>query len=194
MKTFKPITTLLIMLLTVSPLLVSCQHNAKPGDPISDRPTYAHVQRGEVSGITNFSRAGMMAGFGGTTQPSAMAWLKDDGFGSVINLRLESEEGVDLDASRSAAEAMGLNYIHLPLDTENVDPQIIDDFLAAVGDEINQPVYVHCGSATRAAALWMIKRVTMDDWDIDEAGDEARAIAKKPDAAVAFATQYIASQ
>ena len=194
MKTFKPISTLLVMLLTVSSLLVACQHNAKPSDPAIDQPTYTHVQKVEVPGITNFSRSGMTAGFGGATQPSAMDWLKDDGFVSVINLRLASEEGVELDASRMAAEAVGMEYIHLPLDSKNVDPQVIDNFLAAVGDEANQPVYVHCGSATRAAALWMIKRVTVDGWDIDKASNEARAIAKKPDAAVAFASQYIASQ
>ena len=193
MKTFKPISTLLVMLLTVSSLLVACQHNVRPIDSASDRPTYAHVQNVEVPGISNFSRTGMEAGFGGATQPSAMGWLKDDGFVSVINLRLASEEGVELDASRAAAGAVGLNYIHLPLDTDNVDPQIIDDFLAAVRNELNQPVYVHCGSGTRAAALWMIKRVTVDSWDIDEASQEARAIAEKPDAAVAFATAYIST-
>ncbi|MEN8162000.1 MAG: hypothetical protein ABFS41_18165 [Myxococcota bacterium] len=67
-------------------------------------------------------------------------------------------------------------------------------FLAAVGDEANQPVYVHCGSGTRVAALWMIKRVVADGWEADRAREEAEAIAGKPEKAVAFATEYLASQ
>jgi len=191
MKKFRLLSVVLVMMLVVSPLLVSCQHTQKQA-PV---PTFnAHVQKVEISGIRNFSRAGVEAGFGGATQPSAMNWLKNDGFVSVINLRLESEEDVELDASRAAAKKAGLKYIHLPLDSDNVDPKIIDDILKAVGYETNNPVYVHCASATRAAALWMIKRVTVDGWDIDKASDEAGAIAERPDAAIAFATQYIASQ
>ena len=66
--------------------------------------------------------------------------------------------------------------------------------MAVLGDEANQPVYIHCNSATRAAALWMIKRVLEDDWEIDEARAEAEGIALKPEDAAAFATQYLRSQ
>lgn len=160
------------------------------------------VSRPDIGpGIDNFSRidgssgfAGSTAGFGGPTRPSAMPALKSAGFRSVINLRLATEEGADIDASRSAAEASGLNYIHEPLDRENFDSAAVDSLLQAMGDEANQPVYVHCGSSTRAAALWMIGRVTVDGWDIDAASREARAIAKKPDEAVEIATRYIESQ
>jgi len=152
-------------------------------------------------GIENFSRidgstgfAGPTAAFGGATQPSAMPALKSAGFKSVINLRLATEEGADIDASRRAAQASGLNYIHVPFDAKNLDSKVVDNLLQAMGDEANQPVYVHCGSSTRAAAVWMIGRVLVDGWDIDAASREARAIAKKPDEAVTIATRYIESQ
>ena len=161
----------------------------------------AQVDGADAPGITNFSRVdssagsgGPMAGFGGATQPSAMAWLNDEGFATVINLRLATEAGVDVDASRAAAQAAGLKYIHLPFDAENPDSGLVDTFLAVLGDEANQPVYIHCNSATRAAALWMIKRVLEDDWEIDEARAEAEGIALKPEDAAAFATQYLRSQ
>ena len=59
------------------------------------------------------------------------------------------------------------------------------------GGPTNQPVYIRCGSATRAAALWMSKRVLADDWSMEAAAEEARAIAGKPDAAVAYAEKFI---
>jgi hypothetical protein len=40
----------------------------------------------------------------------------------------------------------------------------------------------------------MTKRVLVDGWSMDLAAEEARAIAGKPDVAVAFATGYIESQ
>jgi uncharacterized protein (TIGR01244 family) len=112
----------------------------------------------------------------------------------VINLRLATEDSADIDGSRAAAEAAGLNFIHLPFDAKNPDPGVVGTFLATAGDGGNQPVYIHCHSATRAAALFMIGRVLEDGWQIDVASEEVEAIAKKPSAAIAFATRYLASQ
>jgi uncharacterized protein (TIGR01244 family) len=134
-----------------------------------------------------------MVGFGGATPSSAMSWLRGEGFTSVINLRGASEEGADVVGCRAAAEAAGLNYVHLPFDPRTRDTQVIDDFLAAIGDEANQPVYIHCASATRVAALWMIGRVLRDGWELDAAREEAVGIAAKPAEADAFATHYLAS-
>jgi uncharacterized protein (TIGR01244 family) len=160
-----------------------------------------HVTKSEAPGIVNFSQleetagfGGSLVGFGGTTQPSAMPWLKQAGFESVINLRLATEQGVDIEASRAAAEAAGLNYIHLPFQANDPEPGLIDEFLSLVGDPANQPVYIHCGSATRVAALWMIGRVIEDGWDTTAAREEAQSIAGNPERAVALATEYLASR
>ena len=160
-----------------------------------------NVLKIDMPGIVNFSKisetsgfSGPVAGFGGATQPSAMPSLKNAGFVTVINLRLAREEGVDINASRAAAEAAGLQYIHMPFDADNPDPAVIDEFLATAGEKARQPVYIHCNSATRAAALWMIGRVLEDGWEIDAAGKEAELIALKPPDAIAFATVYIESK
>src|SRR5438876_1000855 len=158
------------------------------------------VKKADVPGIRNFSRVnspagfgGTMVGFGGATQPSAMAGLKKDGFKSVINLRLATEPGADIDAGGAAAKAAGLTYIHLPFDAANPDPQVVDKFLAAVGDKANQPVYIYCNSANRVGALWMITRALKDGWEIDKAREEAVAVGLSHPAAEAFAAKYITS-
>lgn len=158
------------------------------------------IEKVDIAGIKNYSRlsgsagfGGDVVGFGGATQPSAMISLKNAGFSTVINLRLDSEEGVEMEASRATAEAEGLQYIHLPLDSAKVDPVVIENILATVGDQANQPVYIYCGSATRAAALWMIGRVLKDGWRVEAASAEAEMIALKPPEAIAFATAYIKS-
>ena len=108
------------------------------------------LTKSAVPGITNFSRLDdNTVGFGGATQPSAMAGLKNAGFVSVINMRLASEEGADIDASRAAAQAAGLNYIYLPFDVAKPDPQLFRNLQAAFADKANQPIYIHCASANR---------------------------------------------
>ena len=153
----------------------------------------AQVKKGEMAGVTNYSRVDATVGCGGATQPTAMAGLKKEGFTSVINLRLASEPGADIDASRSAAQTAGLKYIHLPFDTANPDPKLVENFLSTVADKANQPVYIHCGSANRVGAVWMIKRALQDGWDVQKALAEAEAIGLTNPRLKTFATDYIAA-
>jgi uncharacterized protein (TIGR01244 family) len=155
--------------------------------------TGAQVKKAEMEGITNFSRVDATVGCGGATAPRAMAALKQGGFVSVINLRVATEQGADVDAGRAAAQAAGLKYIHLPFEVANPDPKLVDKFLAAVSEKSNQPVYIHCGSANRVGAVWMIKRVLKDGWDVDKAREEAEAIGLSNPRLKTFATDYIAA-
>jgi uncharacterized protein (TIGR01244 family) len=154
-------------------------------------PSVAQVKKGEIPGINNFSRVDATVGCGGATQPAAMAELKKEGFASVINLRVASEEGANVEAGRAAAQAAGLKYIHLPFDVAKPDPKLVGNFLASVADTNNQPVYIHCGSANRVGAVWMIKRVLQDGWEIDRAREEAKAIGLTNARLETFATDYI---
>ena len=155
--------------------------------------TGAQVTKGQIEGITNFSRVDATVGCGGATKPDAMAALKKNGFTSVINLRMASESGADVDASRSAAQAAGLTYIHLPFDAGNPDPKVVENFLTSVSNKANQPVYIHCASANRVGAVWMIKRVLQDGWSVEKAQAEAEAIGLSNPKLKAFATEYIAA-
>ena len=153
-----------------------------------------------ITGISNFSIiddsssfAGVRIGFGGATEPSAMQLLSNQGFVTVVNLRVDTEDGANIPANRTAANSAGLNYIHLPLNPE-APGDMVDRFLAVAAAEDNQPIYVHCGSGTRAAAVWMIGRVLLDGLNEETAAHETMKIAEKPDEAVSFASKYIASQ
>ena len=154
-------------------------------------PLAAQVQKQDMPGIRNFSRVDATVACGGATDPSAMAALRKDGFASVINLRLASEEGANVEAGRAAAEAAGLKYIHLPFSGASPDPVVVDNFLAAVSDRSNQPVFIHCGSANRVGSVWMIKRALQDMWPVEKALVEAQAIGLRSEGLTTFATEYI---
>ena len=115
------------------------------------------------------------------------------GFASIINLRLDTEKGADIDAEAAAAKAAGINFVHLPLDGAKPDPAVADRFLKVIAEPGNQPAMIHCASGNRAAAMWMIKRVLIDKWDNDRALEEAGQLGSISPVMKAFALDYIAA-
>ncbi len=156
-------------------------------------PLAAQVQKQDMPGIRNYSRVDATVGCGGAVDPSAMAALRNEGFVSVINLRLASEQGANVEEGRAAAQAAGLKYIHLPFSGGSPDPAVVENFLTTVADRDNQPVFIHCGSANRVGAVWMIKRALQDEWPVEKALVEAQAIGLQSEALTTFATEYISA-
>jgi uncharacterized protein (TIGR01244 family) len=149
------------------------------------------VEKQDYPGVRNFSRVDATIACGGATTPEAVAALKKDGFVSVVNLRLTGETGADVEAEKAAAEAAGVRYFHLPFNASAPEKDLVDRFIATVTDKQNQPVFIHCASANRVAALWLIKRVKVDGWPVPKALDEAAAIGLTSEALKKFALDYI---
>jgi len=154
---------------------------------------WAQISKPTVAGVTNFARLESTIACAGATTPAGVAEVKKLGYNTIINLRQASEAGAELDAEAVAAKTEGVKYFHLPVNSASPDPAIVDQFLSAVGDPANQPVFVHCASGNRAAALWMIKRLVVDGWDADRASTEATALGLTSPALKTFAMDYAAS-
>jgi uncharacterized protein (TIGR01244 family) len=153
----------------------------------------AQVTKESIQGISNFSRVETTIACAGATTPGAVADVKRLGYNSIINLREASEAGADVEAEGAAAKAAGINYVHLPFKTAAPDPMVVEQFLAAVTAPANQPAFVHCASANRASALWMIKRMLVDGWDAERAGTEAAALGLTSAPLKTFALNYVAT-
>jgi uncharacterized protein (TIGR01244 family) len=154
----------------------------------------SQVTKESVPGIVNFAHVETTVACAGATTPAALVDVKRMGYASVINLRQASEAGADIDAEAAAAKAAGLNFVHLPFNAASPDPMLVDNFLKAVTNPVNQPAFIHCASANRAAALWFIKRVEVDKWDVDRASAEAAALGLSNPALKAFALDHIQAQ
>jgi uncharacterized protein (TIGR01244 family) len=153
----------------------------------------AQVTKETVPGITNFSRVETTIACAGATTPAAVADLKRLGYASIINLRQASEAGANVEAEEAAAKSAGITYVHLPFNAAAPDPALVDRFLQAVTAPANQPAFVHCASANRAAALWLVKRIDVDGWDVDRATTEATALGLTSPALKSFALDYAAA-
>jgi uncharacterized protein (TIGR01244 family) len=155
--------------------------------------TAPQVTKQTVAGVTNFAKLETTIACAGATTPAGVAEVKKLGYKAIINLRQASEPGADIEGEEAAAKAADIKYVHLPINSASPDPAVVEQFLTAVGDPASQPVFVHCASGNRAAALWMIKRMVIDGWDADRASTEATALGLTSPALKTFAIDYAAN-
>jgi uncharacterized protein (TIGR01244 family) len=152
------------------------------------------LQKDTIDGVRNYTRVDATVGCAGATEPRAMAELARRGYRAIVNLRQSSEPGAAIDESRAAAEAAGLRFVHLPFDGGKPDPKVVEAFILAVTTEANQPVFVNCGSANRVGAVWLAKRLLVDEWEQAKAIEEAKAIGLTSATLEAFILEYVRSR
>ena len=153
--------------------------------------TLAAQTKQERAGIVNFTKVDAVVACGGATETTALDGLAKDGFKTVINLRLATEANANIEQNAAHAKSLGLNYVHIPFNGQQPDPKAVDQFLATIANKANQPVYIHCGSASRVGSMWMVKRVLQDGWTIDKATEEAKLIGLRGEPLEKFALGYI---
>ncbi len=133
---------------------------------------------GAIPGVRNFTKVDSTIACGGALSPEAYAALKEAGYKSVVNARLATEPGVNIDEAKKAAESVGLVYIHLPFNNAAPDTAVLDEFLKAVVKPENLPMMLHCGSGTRVSMFWAVKRVMIDGWTTEKAMGELPDLSK----------------
>lgn len=146
-----------------------------------------------LPGATNYTRVDATVACGGATAPGAFAELKRRGFVAVVNFRTADEPGANVAAEADATRQAGLTYFHLPFASSAPSTAVAGEFLTIVADPANQPVYIHCASANRVGAMWLIKRVRLDGWDVAKATAEAEAIGLRSPALKQFAIDYLSA-
>ena len=126
-------------------------------------------------------------------QPGPGAWepLARAGVRTVVNLRPDDEI-----ADRNEAEEVrsaGLAYVHIPVRDADDLTREAAHALQQVLHSSPASVLVHCGSANRVGALWLIKRVIADGWDVEKATAEAQTIGLTSPDLKKFALDYVAA-
>ena len=103
----------------------------------------AQVVRQEVPGIRNFAKVESTVACAGAITPGAIPEIKNMGYASIINLRLATEQGADIDANIAAAKASAIPYYHIPFSTAAPDPAAVDTFLKTITAPGVQPAFIH---------------------------------------------------
>jgi len=87
--------------------------------------------------------------------PADLTWAANAGYRSVINNRPDFEGGPDQPTSgqiEAAAQAAGLTYAFLPVDSGYQSPEDIERF-AQLLETLPKPILAFCRSGTRSGRL-----------------------------------------
>ena len=103
----------------------------------------AQVVRQEVPGIRNFAKVESTVACAGAITPAAVPEIKKMGYASIINLRLATEPGADVEAHAAAAKVAGIQYVHIPFSASSPDPAAVDAFLKAIRTPGVAPAFIH---------------------------------------------------
>ena len=124
--------------------------------------------------IKNFLRVNKEFCTGGQPSLQQLEKLKAEGVKAVINLRQPTEYAAAEEEAK--AKALGLRYFNIPVSPTEPKDEQATEFLKITDDPKNRPAFIHCRSAARVAAFWMIRRVLRDSWKVEEAEKEAQKI------------------
>ena len=103
----------------------------------------AQVVTQEIPGIRNFAKVESTVACAGAITPAAIEKIKAMGYASIINLRLATEQGADIDANTAAAKAVDMPYYHIPFSGAAPDPAAVDTFLKTITAPGVQPAFIH---------------------------------------------------
>ncbi|SRR5712691_313444 len=106
-------------------------------------PAGAQVIKEPVPGITNYARVESTVACAGAITMEVVPEIKRMGYKSIINLRLASEPGANIDTEAAAAKSAGITFIHLPFNAATPDPAVVDAFLKAITTPGVEPAFIH---------------------------------------------------
>lgn len=116
--------------------------------------------------------------------------IVDRGIKRIISLRTEGE--IDWD-EKAAMEQAGLEYVAIPFrSTDSLTDDVFDQVRKRLRDAHDGPTLLHCGSANRVGAVWLVHRVLDQGIPWDQASEEAKSIGLKNTEYEARARDYVA--
>ena len=91
--------------------------------------------------------------------PDDIPALKAAGFVTIVNNRPDGESPDQPSSAtmQAAAQAAGMGYHHIPLGRDGVNPQMVEETVAALEGSTG-PVFCYCRSGTRSTTLWALSQ------------------------------------
>ena len=110
-------------------------------------------------------------------QPNAddIQTLRDQGFRTIVNLRLPDDQGI-LEDEEHIVESSGLNYAAIPISPKTIDDIAVMRFSQAVSSTDSQPALVHCGSGGRAGVMTLLHLAIENGWSLQRTLEEGERL------------------
>jgi uncharacterized protein (TIGR01244 family) len=145
---------------------LQAQATASKKDPLEGNP-----------GIVNYYRVRPDIATAGQPSDDALKDIKAAGFKTVVNFRTEQEGSLQ---EKPKVEALGLEYVNIPIGSEPITKEQVDLFEKILGNAQDHPIFVHCASSNRVGAMWFLHEVLKEGKDEASALEEAKKAGMKP--------------
>ena len=95
--------------------------------------------------------------------------VTEAGFTTIINLALHDDPRYSLPDERSTAQALGLFYVHIPVQFAAPTEADLLAFFAAMEAHRGEKIWVHCAANIRVSAFLGLYRVIKQGWGRERA-------------------------
>jgi protein tyrosine phosphatase (PTP) superfamily phosphohydrolase (DUF442 family) len=120
---------------------------ARQSDPAGEAP-----QPVEGIDIRNLSRDRNIW-IGGEPSSEGYRQIRERGVEAVVDLRSQTDKQ---QASADIAQELGMDYLSLPIDPKDMQPEQASLFLRFMREHQGKQVLIHCGSANRASGMYAV--------------------------------------
>ena len=122
-----------------------------------------------INDIYNFRQAAPELATSGQPNESQLADIAAAGYEVVINLALHDDPRYSLHNERASLYALGLDYVHIPVQFDKPTHQDLLAFFQAMERTEGRRVWVHCAANMRVTAFVSLFRVLRQGWTTDDA-------------------------
>ncbi len=91
----------------------------------------------------------------GELSPEQLQQASQQGFKSVINLRMPKEKGF-LSDEPQIVESLGMNYAHIPVNPSALSGELIAQVSEQI-DHLPKPILMHCSLGLRSAGIGLLR-------------------------------------
>ncbi|MEJ6022412.1 protein tyrosine phosphatase family protein [Ramlibacter sp. PS4R-6] len=103
--------------------------------------------------IHNWRAVDARLGTSGQPTEAQLADIAAAGYRTVINLALHDDPRYSLPDERAAVEALGMDYVHIPVQFASPQDEDLSRFFAAMDAHRERKVWVHCAANMRVSAF-----------------------------------------
>jgi protein tyrosine phosphatase (PTP) superfamily phosphohydrolase (DUF442 family) len=150
---------------------------AGAGCKANETPREGGRQEIAAAVLGNVPNVHRLGNFWFSGQPGAADFqaVADAGFATVVDLRLSEEDrGFD---EGDAVTNLDMAYVNVGFKTpESLTDDVFDELRSVLRDAEGTTTLVHCGSANRAGAAWLVYRVLDEGRSFEDGLAEARTI------------------
>lgn len=145
----------------------------KPEPDVKKEPKLEACELGDTYNVHRLEKIYLA----GQPSPADFSIAKKEGIKTVINLRTPGEFRFD---EKAVLKELDLEYHHIPFGTPaSLKDEVFEKSLKILSDKKKQPVLLHCASANRVGAIWLVHRVLNDKVEYDKALKEAKEVGLK---------------